>query len=220
MAWQVQNKSWYLGPRGAGRPEPAHAVYIGRERRGMPRGPLANPYSTEQNRAGTVTVVADPLAAFKRLLWAQIRLCRWDEPDGWTPQYAALMLLAGLPDGVLLCWCKPVPCHGDIVSAAVEYLRKTTNFPIFEYCPDCGAVVQAFSTGAGISYQTINRATARACDSVHRCGEYGACRSCQAPVVWGETKAGKRAPFNLRDGRPTDELHFSTCPQAREWSKQ
>ena len=41
------------------------------------------------------------------------------------------------------------------------------------------------------------------------------CRSCAEPIVWGETEAGKRAPFNASDG----QNHFVTCPQRREWRK-
>jgi hypothetical protein len=41
------------------------------------------------------------------------------------------------------------------------------------------------------------------------------CRSCNEPIVWGETAAGRRAPFNLSDG----QNHFITCPQRREWRK-
>lgn len=40
------------------------------------------------------------------------------------------------------------------------------------------------------------------------------CRSCNAPIVWGETEGGKRAPFNA-DG----VNHFVTCPDGRAWRK-
>lgn len=42
----------------------------------------------------------------------------------------------------------------------------------------------------------------------------GSCRSCGAPVRWGETKAGKRNPFN-----PDGTSHFGTCPDAKRWSR-
>jgi ssDNA-binding Zn-finger/Zn-ribbon topoisomerase 1 len=46
------------------------------------------------------------------------------------------------------------------------------------------------------------------------------CRSCGADVVWGYTVNGKRCPFNVDEtGRPTQQSHFETCPQARSWSK-
>jgi hypothetical protein len=43
----------------------------------------------------------------------------------------------------------------------------------------------------------------------------GACRSCGAPVMWVETKRGKRAPLN-----PDGTSHFATCPQAASWRKR
>jgi ssDNA-binding Zn-finger/Zn-ribbon topoisomerase 1 len=47
------------------------------------------------------------------------------------------------------------------------------------------------------------------------------CRSCGADVVWGYTLKGARCPFNVdADGRPTQQSHFETCPQARTWSKR
>lgn len=48
------------------------------------------------------------------------------------------------------------------------------------------------------------------------------CRSCQAPVWWGLTKNGKRCPFDydLVTGQPTETSHFTTCPQARTWTKR
>ena len=27
-------------------------------------------------------------------------------------------------DIVLICWCKPKPCHGDILAKAIEWLAK------------------------------------------------------------------------------------------------
>jgi hypothetical protein len=41
------------------------------------------------------------------------------------------------------------------------------------------------------------------------------CRSCGAPLIWGETAAGKKCPFN-----PDGTSHFATCPDARSWSRK
>lgn len=46
------------------------------------------------------------------------------------------------------------------------------------------------------------------------------CRSCGAPVWWGKTAAGKWNPFDVVDGERTRVTHFSTCPQASQWSKR
>lgn len=41
------------------------------------------------------------------------------------------------------------------------------------------------------------------------------CRSCEEPITWGFTDAGRRAPFNVSDG----QNHFISCPHRREWRK-
>jgi hypothetical protein len=46
------------------------------------------------------------------------------------------------------------------------------------------------------------------------------CRSCQARVWWGKTAAGKSNPFDVVDGKRTAVTHFSTCRDARDWSKR
>jgi hypothetical protein len=46
------------------------------------------------------------------------------------------------------------------------------------------------------------------------------CRSCGALVWWGKTAAGKPCPFDVVDGARTAVTHFSTCPQAKDWSKR
>jgi len=46
------------------------------------------------------------------------------------------------------------------------------------------------------------------------------CRSCGAEMVWGKTAAGKACPFDVIDGKPTHISHFSTCPDAKRWSKR
>lgn len=45
------------------------------------------------------------------------------------------------------------------------------------------------------------------------------CRSCAAPVVWRE-RNGKRHPYDVVDGTPTDVSHFRTCPDRDTWSKK
>lgn len=47
-----------------------------------------------------------------------------------------------------------------------------------------------------------------------------ACRSCGHAIWWGTTLAGKRCPFDVEHGQPTTITHFSTCPQARSWTKR
>lgn len=46
------------------------------------------------------------------------------------------------------------------------------------------------------------------------------CRSCGALVWWGKTGKGKPCPFDVVDGARTAISHFSTCPDAKQWSKR
>ena len=46
------------------------------------------------------------------------------------------------------------------------------------------------------------------------------CRSCGALIWWGKTAKGKANPFDVVDGARTNITHFSTCPQAGQWSKR
>lgn len=46
------------------------------------------------------------------------------------------------------------------------------------------------------------------------------CRSCGAAIVWGKTAKGKPCPFDVVGMRVTDVSHFTTCPQAKQWSRQ
>ena len=54
------------------------------------------------------------------------------------------------------------------------------------------------------------------------------CRSCGAPIWWGVTAGGRRCPFDVHlaetswtrgAAERTAITHFSTCPDARGWSK-
>ena len=45
------------------------------------------------------------------------------------------------------------------------------------------------------------------------------CRSCHAPIAWGDSPTGKRTPYDVVDGRPTTISHFATCPDAKTWSR-
>lgn len=59
-------------------------------------------------------------------------------------------------------------------------------------------------------HERLKEAEAIALSSVSKC------RSCGAPVIWGQTDSGKNCPFD----RETGESHFRTCPEASKWSKK
>jgi len=46
------------------------------------------------------------------------------------------------------------------------------------------------------------------------------CRSCNRPVFFGLTAAGKRCPYDVVDGEPTGESHFRTCTEPQKWSRK
>ena len=47
-----------------------------------------------------------------------------------------------------------------------------------------------------------------------------ACRSCGAAIWFGKTANGKSNPFDVVGRERTAITHFSTCPDARGWSKK
>jgi hypothetical protein len=59
-------------------------------------------------------------------------------------------------------------------------------------------------------------------------GKTDACRSCNAPIFWLKTAAGKTMPVNAESTWPGDleydserhTSHFSTCPDAAKWSRK
>ena len=84
------------------------AIYIGRP------SILGNPFTVKDHGHGTA------IALFRKWLWKHM------QSD--TPQHQELQRLAELhkqkQDITLVCWCKPKPCHGDVVKAAIEYLAQ------------------------------------------------------------------------------------------------
>jgi hypothetical protein len=47
-----------------------------------------------------------------------------------------------------------------------------------------------------------------------------ACRSCGKPIWWGKTAAGKACCFDVYGRERTAITHFSTCPDAKLWTKK
>ena len=81
---------------------PAGAVYIGRANRWyrLPKSKWANPYDIRQEADREAVI-----AAYERWLRSQRHLMD------------ALPELAG---GDLVCWCAPLPCHGDVLLRLLE----------------------------------------------------------------------------------------------------
>ncbi len=89
-------------------------VYIGRTNPHyqLPASPLANPFK-RQTYGGQRGCT---LPHYRRRLWQRIQA--GDE--------AVIEALRAIDvDTVLVCWCKPGPCHGDVVLAAAAWLQST-----------------------------------------------------------------------------------------------
>lgn len=86
--------------------------YIGRANSyaGLPQSPLANPFKVKDFGGPGQT-----LAHYRRWLWHRIQA-------GDEAVINALKAIDART--VLVCWCKPGPCHGDVVQAAAAWLRR------------------------------------------------------------------------------------------------
>lgn len=79
-------------------------VYIGRP------SPLGNPFVIGKD--GDRTAVIEK---YRQWLWERIK----------ANDEAVLAALRALnDDSVLVCWCAPLPCHGDIVIRAAAWLKQ------------------------------------------------------------------------------------------------
>jgi hypothetical protein len=86
-------------------------MYIGRANSaaGLLQSPLANPFRARDYGRGRT------LAPYRDWLWG--RIIAGDEG-------VISALRAITADTVLVCYCKPGPCHGDVVRAAAAWLRR------------------------------------------------------------------------------------------------
>jgi hypothetical protein len=96
-------------------------LYIGRANNhaGLAQSPLANPYKVKEfGGRGKTLPPGSTLGHYRRWLWERIQA-------GDTAVLDALQAIN--ESTVLVCWCKPGPCHGDVVKAAAAWLRATKN---------------------------------------------------------------------------------------------
>ncbi|MCZ7672327.1 MAG: DUF4326 domain-containing protein [Chloroflexi bacterium] len=87
-------------------------LYIGRANSyaGLSQSPLANPFKVKDFGSPGKT-----LGHYRQWLWKRIEA--GDE--------AVLQALQAIDtQSVLICWCKPGPCHGDVVKAAAAWLQR------------------------------------------------------------------------------------------------
>lgn len=87
-------------------------VYIGRAmpRQGLKASPLGNPYRLDEGEDRSV-----PIEQYRRRLLAFLQ-----HDTAERREIERLTELARAGDLVLLCWCAPLACHGDVVKEIIE----------------------------------------------------------------------------------------------------
>ena len=88
-----------------------HWLYIGRKNKfaGLPQSPLANPFRARDYGRGRT------ISHYRCWLWERIQ----------SGDSTVLNTLRTINEAsVLVCWCKPGPCHGDVVKAAAAWLQS------------------------------------------------------------------------------------------------
>lgn len=83
-------------------------VYIGRTCNGLEGSKFANPYVADKGETSEKVI-----ERYSEWLWSQIYTGRITVEE-----------LAALDGQRLGCWCKPKPCHGDILAKAVAWAVK------------------------------------------------------------------------------------------------
>lgn len=95
-------------------------IYIGRKCYNMEASPLANPYPITSHRNRKQSI-----AAYSRWLIKQYI----EDPDGpvWTEIRRIAKLVREGEDIMLMCWCKPLDCHGDILVSVINRHNEKYN---------------------------------------------------------------------------------------------
>ena len=81
--------------------------------------PLSNPFHLKDIHDDVQR--AECIAKYKTYLWEQIK-----KPESSVMKTLAI-LAQTTNDIALVCYCAPKPCHGDVVKAAVEYIRNNRH---------------------------------------------------------------------------------------------
>lgn len=103
-------------------------VYIGRfvRRYNLRASPLHNPFRIGRNRDGRTLNRTEAIAEFERIFRAEIRVgCLGEEAQRLLDDLVRRER-AG-EEIVLVCWCAPLVCHGDVVAAVVRELARRST---------------------------------------------------------------------------------------------
>lgn len=101
-------------------------IYIGRRNltHRLESSPLQNPYPVNKDMSRDVSI-----EKFRRHLWDKIKR---DDPGVMSILYRIHLELLLEKDTYLSCWCKPLPCHGDVIVSAVRWIvisKSTGKIP-------------------------------------------------------------------------------------------
>ena len=99
-------------------PDPKHDIYIGRG------SAFGNPYSHLDSKFGDTIKVDtrdEAIQAFRAYFNEKMNPTYSDEINYFYDNMYKLLDLAKKQDINLVCYCKPQPCHGDIIK---EWLDK------------------------------------------------------------------------------------------------
>jgi hypothetical protein len=89
-------------------------VYVGRTMPGLKGSPLANPFKI--GRDGSREQVIQ-----------RYRLWLWEQIKGGNAEVIAELKRIALEQADVVCWCSPLPCHGDVVIKAAKWVLE--NLP-------------------------------------------------------------------------------------------
>lgn len=77
---------------------------------------------------GRPSVLGNPFAVgrdgSREQVIAKYRVWLWEQINQRGKVWEELLRLAEVENLTLICFCKPLACHGDVVKAAVEWLRE------------------------------------------------------------------------------------------------
>lgn len=95
-------------------------IYIGRKNAmyDLSASPLQNPFLIDKDNRDQV------IQQFRRYLWDEIQ--KWLKTSVIRPIVKALLEIVDLSlkgqTVLLVCWCKPSGCHGDVIVSAINWI--------------------------------------------------------------------------------------------------
>lgn len=96
---------------------PANMVYVGRTCSELAGSVLGNPFKRQAGQAPGSTL--NDYRDWLRKEWKRGGAVRQE-----LERLADLAAATGDDDLALGCWCKPAPCHGDVIREAVEGILR------------------------------------------------------------------------------------------------